>query len=391
MAKKIIAIFSFSLLTFFLIFFSFTPSVGHAAGSSLTVSQSSGTYEVGKDFTVYINVSGDTVLNAVSASILFPPSLFAVQSLSKSGSILSFWATEPTVTPATGIVRFEGVALGGAASTGGRLIAITVKPLQAGTAAVSFQSGQVLANDGQGTDITGAITGAMFTIVPAVSKPTPTIPTPPASEEETETENSEVVVVSTPKPPQIMFGSKYGEEAILGVSGYPRSELMLTFVASDGAKVYVFGESDSDGSFRVVVPSSLKSGTYQVSAVLVKGDGTSTDPSNSIVVEIGNLFTDASFAVWIIVVLFALLAVYFAILSHSRVGQKRNLSRVMRQHIDDAEQMADKAFGMLRSAIHDLEKEKVSSSSRRKISSIEKSVDAAQKVVEKKIKNISAE
>src|SRR3989344_808049 len=108
------------------------PSTSLAA--FLSLSPASGTYSVGDRITVKILVSSsDASINAVSGALSF--------------------------SNTTGTVNFEGVALAGFQGNAGTLVTMTFRALKAGSGAISFQSGQVLANDGQGTDITSGLSG----------------------------------------------------------------------------------------------------------------------------------------------------------------------------------------------------------------------------------------
>ena len=122
------------------------PSFAHAADLSLTPSNA--TFEVGDTITLQVVASSNSSLNAISGAIQFPTSIFSIESVSKSNSVLSFWVTEPSLSKTMGVVNFEGVALSGYIGGSGNVVTIKVKALKAGSGRITFQSGQVLANDG---------------------------------------------------------------------------------------------------------------------------------------------------------------------------------------------------------------------------------------------------
>jgi len=129
--------------------------VSVAQAASLYFFPSSGSYEVGKTFsaTVYVS-SADQAMNAASGVISFPKTQLEVVSLSKTGSIFGLWVQEPSFSNSAGMVNFEGIALNpGFTGASGKLITINFKVKAAGSAALNFSSGSVLANDGQGTNI----------------------------------------------------------------------------------------------------------------------------------------------------------------------------------------------------------------------------------------------
>ena len=151
----------------------------HASqAATLYVSPGTGTYRVGQTFTVTIGVSSpDQAVNAVSGVVRFPNNLLQLTSLSKSG-VVSLWVQDPTFSQAAGTASFEGVILNpGYKGGGGKLITLTFRAKATGDATVSLASGQVLANDGQGTNILSGLGRGKYRIDPALPAPTPK-PTP---------------------------------------------------------------------------------------------------------------------------------------------------------------------------------------------------------------------
>lgn len=150
---------NFFLLKFFSVFllsvfcFLFFPTITRAA--TLYFNPSSGSYTVGDAFTVNVYVSSsDQAMNAASGVISFPQDKLEVTSLSKGGSIFSFWVQEPSFSNSVGVVNFEGVILNpGFTGSTGKVLTINLKVKTEGVAIFDFSSGSVLANDGKGTNI----------------------------------------------------------------------------------------------------------------------------------------------------------------------------------------------------------------------------------------------
>jgi len=278
--------YSLALAVFFL---ALSPALAHA--STISIAPATGSFTAGESVTARIIVTGTVPVNAATVTVTFPASIFSIESTSKADSILNFWVTEPTFSKGTGTVEFEGVALGGFNGTSGTLLTVRLRAIKAGTGEASFQVGQVFANDGQGTDITSGLLGASYLVQPApvtppASKPAPSVePTPEAVPEP-------VQPLPSLQAPAIMLGEKYGAPAIVGSSQYPKADVLVTFVAQDGAKVFISSTSDESGSFTLLVPTSLRRGTYTVTAVMVLPDKTNSTPSNSIVVAIGSIWSD---------------------------------------------------------------------------------------------------
>jgi hypothetical protein len=104
-------------------------------------------------------------MNAVSSSIKFDTSKLQVLSISKNGSIVDFWAKEPSFSNTTGEINFEGVVLTpGYQGPAGKIITLNLKGKTTGTAGISIVNSSVLANDGIGTNILKSVSGATFVI-----------------------------------------------------------------------------------------------------------------------------------------------------------------------------------------------------------------------------------
>lgn len=180
------------ILSFFLGVLFFIFSSANAFAANIVVSPSSVTTKVGKTFSVDIVVNNNIdAINAVSALLAFPSDSLQVTSISKKGSFITLWAEEPSFSNEKGTVSLEGVALNpGFNKATGKVLSVTFKALQAGNISVSVKSGQVLANDGNATDVlktTGsafvyineedekkepAVVAVKETVVPVVTSPT---------------------------------------------------------------------------------------------------------------------------------------------------------------------------------------------------------------------------
>jgi hypothetical protein len=273
----------------FLGIFLVIPIVVQAA--TLSLSPAKAGVKVGDRLSVKVLVSGNTPMNGVGATVTIPPSIFAIDSVSKAGSVLGVWATEPTFSKQTGQVKFEGVSLSGFQNTATVLV-INLRAIKPGVANAYFQAGQVLANDGNGTNITSGFTGASFTVnaSPAPVE-APVVAPVPAVTVATTTPNLSIPVVATDLPtklPEIRVGLQGDRLAIFGNSEYAKAEVQLSFIAVDGSKVFVTGSTNNQGDFVIVVPRSLKNGPYAVNAVLVPVGGAKSVASNILVIEVGH-------------------------------------------------------------------------------------------------------
>lgn len=141
----------------------------HAA--TLFFSPASGSYVVGKTFTVNVMVaSTDQAANAYSGTISYPTDKLEMTTIGKGGSIVSLWVKEPSFT--AGRATFEGITLNPGYKGGvGKLVSLTFRAKAVGTATIRFSVGSVLANDGAGTSILKGMGSAIFTIVKPTEQP----------------------------------------------------------------------------------------------------------------------------------------------------------------------------------------------------------------------------
>ncbi len=211
-----------SRLTFVgLLFFSL---VSFAFASDISITPASGSYTVGKSFTINVYVTNNTqAINAVSGTVSFPTDLLKVGSITKDGSIIKLWAEEPSFSNTSGTVKFEGVILNpGFSGSSGKVLSITFVPKSEGKADLSLISGSVLANDGQATNVTDNLNGASFTISPAEE----TVVTPPPVKKDTTTTVTTKVDASAP----VITSPTYPNSD----AWYPSKEASFAWAVPDG-------------------------------------------------------------------------------------------------------------------------------------------------------------
>lgn len=166
--KRLVGLFIFGLVLLFGVG-SATPVF--AGNASLYFSPTFDSYIIGNKLSVSVFVSSsDQSMNAASGVISFPPDKLEVISLSKSGSIFTFWVQKPSFSNNAGTVNFEGIILNpGFTGINGKIITINFKVKAAGTALLNFSSGSILANDGKGTNILASLGKTQFNLGSAVS------------------------------------------------------------------------------------------------------------------------------------------------------------------------------------------------------------------------------
>lgn len=154
---------------------------GTARAATLYPSPATGSYNVGQSFSITVYVSSaDQSTNAVSGTLSFPKDKLEATSVSKSASVINLWVQEPNFSNTNGTVSFEGIILNpGFKGSNGKVISVSFKTKAAGTANLTFSSGSVLANDGQGTNILSGFGSASLGIeVPTSGPAAPEAETP---------------------------------------------------------------------------------------------------------------------------------------------------------------------------------------------------------------------
>lgn len=168
-------------LLFLLFIFVFFGLIGvgmvSANNADLYLSPSSGTFDIGEPFSVLARLnSDDTPINAAQATINFNPEQIRVVSISKTGSVFLLWPVDPSFSNSTGKVAFAGGSPTAFRGSGGTILQITLEGRAAGSAVVNFSAGMVLAADGNGTNVTGNMSGGNYTfraktVAPPVTPP----------------------------------------------------------------------------------------------------------------------------------------------------------------------------------------------------------------------------
>lgn len=160
------------VVLFFLLFFSVflnLPKDCYAAGASLYLAPSTGTYVIGSSFRVSVMVnSGGENINAAEGNISYDTNLLDAVSVSK-GNVFMFWTAEPSISG--GNIRFGGGSPTPYKGKAGNVISVTFKAKKAGDAQVRFTSGAVLANDGKGTNILASMGSGSYKVSPKVDAP----------------------------------------------------------------------------------------------------------------------------------------------------------------------------------------------------------------------------
>ncbi|MFH1713813.1 MAG: hypothetical protein ABH876_01375 [Patescibacteria group bacterium] len=136
------------------ILFLFIAVSVQAQGGSLFLSPGSGSFIVEDTFPVEVEIDTAGIsINAVQVTIYFPSEELEVLNISKDSSIFTLWPKEPEFSNFSGEISFSVGTPHPGFSGIGNIITINFKAKKEGLASLVFGDGQVLANDGKGTNI----------------------------------------------------------------------------------------------------------------------------------------------------------------------------------------------------------------------------------------------
>ncbi|KKT91135.1 MAG: hypothetical protein UW93_C0012G0001, partial [Parcubacteria group bacterium GW2011_GWC1_45_13] len=124
-------------------------------GASLYISPLTENPRALSNFTVTIKADslGEPV-NAVRGVLTFPRDRLEIIGISKIGSILNLWVEEPRFSNVDGTLKFQGgVPNPGFMGSGGTVLHVIFRAKSAGATSLIWKEGEVLANDGKGTNI----------------------------------------------------------------------------------------------------------------------------------------------------------------------------------------------------------------------------------------------
>jgi hypothetical protein len=197
--------------------------------ANLYIRPSGTSASVGNIVSVQILVdTSSKVINNAESTILFPKDLLEVISIDNKSSIFSLWVEEPSFSNISGQIVFNGgVPNPGFQGNSGKIISITFRAKNPGTASLVFSDSAVRENDGLGTDILINKVGSEISILGNANNQTPP--------EEIVFDNPAPIVTSSSHPKQDSWYSKSdidlawqlpsGTQAVKTLLGsYPNSE-----------------------------------------------------------------------------------------------------------------------------------------------------------------------
>lgn len=167
--KSFTAIFGVTL-AIFCVFFYFQP----VKAATFSAGPSAGTFTVGSTFdvSVYLNTEGK-IINAVEASLSFPPDKLQLVSPSAGKSVIGVWTVQPSVNNQLGRIDLQGGIPGGINVSSGLVTTLTFRVKSVGSSVVKFlDNSKALLHDGKGTnDLNDTTNGVYNLVLPAPAGP----------------------------------------------------------------------------------------------------------------------------------------------------------------------------------------------------------------------------
>lgn len=108
---------------------------------------------IAKDQTVRIDIRVNTKvpINAVGATLLYPPEQLEIIGISKEDSFLDLWTEETSIDEKDGEIRFSGGTLASGGHTGlGTVLSLSVRAKTVGRIELLFKDAEVFGHDGRG-------------------------------------------------------------------------------------------------------------------------------------------------------------------------------------------------------------------------------------------------
>ncbi len=167
MYKKIKESLAFVFCVAFTFFFANFLVYNFASAATLSTGPSAGTFTVGSTFdvSIYLNTEGK-IINAVEASISFPPDKLQLVSPSAGKSVIGVWTVQPSVNNQIGRIDFQGGIPGGINVSSGLVTTLTFRVKSVGTAVIKFlDNSKTLLHDGKGTNDLNETTNGVYGLV----------------------------------------------------------------------------------------------------------------------------------------------------------------------------------------------------------------------------------
>lgn len=140
-------------------------SINNGSSTIFFMPQNPGELKIGDIIDIDVNITSKVPINAIGATVKFPPDLIEIVGISKANSFLDLWTEDTVIKEDAGEIRFSGGTLqqGGLLGTATALT-ISIRALGPGEAHLYFENAEVFASDGNGSSVSNEARTLTYTI-----------------------------------------------------------------------------------------------------------------------------------------------------------------------------------------------------------------------------------
>ena len=131
-----------------------------AAGNALLFSATTLFPSVGDSVPITLEVTTKAAINAAGGTITFDPAILHADSVTRTSSIIDLWSEEPVLSNESGTIHFSGGIINVTGHVGGNhgpIFVVNFHALKAGKIVISLKDGELLANNGEGTNVLSGV------------------------------------------------------------------------------------------------------------------------------------------------------------------------------------------------------------------------------------------
>ncbi len=143
------------------------PVLTKAAGGSIYLAPSRGSFLIGSTFNVsiFVDTKGNEI-NVIQVDLKFPPDILQITTPTAGESFIREWLTPPTYSNVGGFVNFKGGIPEGIITSAGLVSTVTFRVKSSGFAKIEFlDSSKILLADGRGTPIATTNLGGRYELL----------------------------------------------------------------------------------------------------------------------------------------------------------------------------------------------------------------------------------
>ena len=111
--------------------------------------------QVGDTALVSLRFQTNTPINALGGVVAFSPGVIEVDSLDRTNSMIDLWSEEPSYANQDGTIQFSGGMVDdkSSAPSRGDIFTFSVRMIGVGTGAIEMKNAELLASNGEGTNV----------------------------------------------------------------------------------------------------------------------------------------------------------------------------------------------------------------------------------------------